>query len=266
MKTPDERKMKRMIRGNTTFVPIIQLNLEESLNDILNITSGPIPEHLTPRTDTDSALIIVLFSLCALIVAVARIREKQIFLYLFQGVFFLKPLDDLAKDEYKSRSSSSLLFLLLFITVTSGTIYWIYFVQLPLGQWHELLLPVFIPSIYFLYQLFITNLAARVTGNAEAVTELNYFAIILTQFFGLVFLVEFFVSYFQPEYIQETSWLLGMTYFVYLILRFLRGFWISIHQGVSWYYIILYFWTLEILPILIVVKLLYYDEFQTWIG
>jgi len=51
-----------------------------------------------------------------------------------------------------------------------------------------------------------------------------------------------------------------------LLLRFLRGFWIVSKQGVPWYYIILYFWTLEILPLLIVVKLLYNDEFQTWIG
>jgi len=211
-------------------------------------------------------LVLVLFTVCALIVAFARVREKQIFLYLLQGVFFLRPLDELEKEEYKARSSASLLFLLLFFTVTAGTIYWMFFVQLPSSHWQALVLPAFMPAVYFIYQLLMTSIAARVSGNSETVRELNYFSILLAQFFGLVFLVEFFVSYFQPEFIERSAWVIGITYLIYLILRFLRGFWIAMNQGVPWYYIILYFWTLEILPLLIVAKLLYYEEFQIWIG
>ena len=259
----NKQKMKRIIRGNTTFVADLSPRAN-TLNEIFYIAPQVPPEHLTPRTTTDSWLVLVILTVCALIVAFARVREKQIFLYLFQGVFFLRSLDDLEKEEYKARSSGSLLFILLFFTITAATIYWMIFVQFPLGEWDRRMLSVFVPSVYFLYQLIMTTGAARLSGNAEAVKELNYFSIVLTQFFGLVFLVEFFVSYVQPEYMRKSAWIMGITYLCYLSLRFLRGFWIAIKQGVPWYYIILYLWTLEILPLLIAVRLLYYDEFQRW--
>lgn len=263
MKTANQRKMKRIIRGNTTFVTDLS-PFGDTLKEIFNIASQIPPEHLTPRTTTDSWIVLVILTLCALIVGFARVREKQIFLYLFQGVFFVRSLDDLEKEEYKSHSSGSLLFILLFFTITAGTIYWMVFVQFPLGEWDRRMLSVFAPSVYFIYQLIMTTGAARLSGNAEAVKELNYFSIILTQFFGLIFLVEFFISYFQPEYMSKSVWVMGITYLCYLIVRFLRGFWIAINQGVPWYYIILYLWTLEILPLLIAVRVLYYDEFQRW--
>lgn len=225
-----------------------------------------LPAHLTPRTTTDSWLVIVLFSICALIIAIARVREKSVFLYLAQGVLFLKPLDDLSREAYKTRSAGSLLLLLLFFLITAGTVYWLFFVKVPFGQWEQMTIPVFVPSVYFLYQLMMTNLAARISGKPDAVTELNYFTLILTQFFGLVLLLEFFIIYFQPTFVESSVWLLGATYIVYLLVRLLRGFWITMSHGVSWYYIILYFWTLEILPLFVVARLLYYDEFQDWIG
>lgn len=225
-----------------------------------------LPEHLTPRTTSESALVLGLFVTCVLLVALARFREKHVFLYLSQAVFFLKPLDDLSKDSYKLRSAASLLFTLQFLIITAGTIYWMFFHQTPLSEWKQLLVLLFIPGVYFVYQFIMSNLAARIGGHRAAVQELNYFTLLLTQFFGLLFLVELFVSYFQHAFAAESAWVLGVTYLTYLLIRFLRGFWIVLNQGVPWYYIILYFWTLEILPLLIVAKLLYYEEFLTWIG
>jgi hypothetical protein len=225
-----------------------------------------LPEHLTPRATSESLLILILFVVCVFLVAVARFREKHIFLYILQAVFFLKPLDDIEKDAYKAWSTPSVLFILQFLVITAGIVYWIFFLQTPLSNWTRLIIPLLVPGGYLLYQFVMTNITARISGNAAAVHELNYFTVMLSQFFGLLFLVELFVSYFQPAYMSESLWLLSITYISYLLIRFLRGFWIVMNQGVPWYYIILYFWTLEILPLLVVIKLLYYDEFQTWIG
>jgi hypothetical protein len=222
-----------------------------------------LPEHLTPRVTHESVLLLALFVLCIFLVAVARFREKLVFLYLLQAVFFLKPLDDLSKEAYKAQSTASVLFILQFLLITSGAIYWHVF------YWHTFehtflhsldsaLILLAVPGIYFIYQFLVTNLAARLAGNASVVNELNYFTLLLTQFFGLLFLVELFVSYFQPQYDKESMWLLSGTYIAYLLIRLLRGFWIVLGHGVKWYYIILYFWTLEILPLLVVARLLYY--------
>lgn len=225
-----------------------------------------LPEHLTPRTTTESGLVLTLFVVCVLLMAIARFREKRVFLYLLQAVFFLKPLDDLSREEYKASSMASALFVLQFLLISAGAVYWLFFLRMPVSAWNQLLIPLFIPGAYFLYQFILSNLAARISGNTTAVQELNYFTLLLTQFFGILFLVELFVSYFQPAFMTKSVWLLVLTYLAYLLIRFLRGFWIVLNQGVPWYYIILYFWTFEILPLLVVAKLLYYDEFQTWIG
>lgn len=222
------------------------------------------PEHLPFRTTYGSVLLLVLFVLCIFLVAVARFREKLVFLYLFQAVFFLKPLDDLSKEAYKARSTASVLFILQFLLITAGGIYyWLVFKNMPVHSMNYALIPLLAPGAYFIYQLLMTNLAARLAGNAGVVQELNYFTLLLTQFFGLLFLVELFVSYFQRTFVEESMWVLGGTYIAYLLVRLLRGFWIVMGHGVKWYYIILYFWTLEILPLLVVARLLYYEEFQS---
>jgi Domain of unknown function (DUF4271) len=224
-----------------------------------------LPQHLTPRTTSESGVVLALFVACILLIAIARFREKQVFLYLFQTVFFLRPLDD-AKDEYKVQSSASILFILQFLVITAGSVYWLFFRIEPLSHLNQLLIPLFVPGIYFLYQLIVSNLAARFSGNAGILQEFNYFTLVLTQLFGVLLLLELFVSYFQRDLALKSAWMIAMTYLAYLLIRLLRGFWIVSKQGVPWYYIILYFWTLEILPLLIAVKLLYNDEFQTWIG
>jgi hypothetical protein len=224
-----------------------------------------LPEHLTPRATSESLLVLSLFVVCIFLIAIARYREKHLFLYLLQAVFFLKPLDDLSKESYKARSTSSVLFLLQFLVITGGTIYWLFFRAERLSSFGQLV-PLLVPGCYFVYQFVMTNIAARIGGDRTAVQELNYFTIVLSQFFGLLFLLELFVSYFQPSMVEKSVWLLAGTYIAYLLIRFLRGFWIVMNQGVAWYYIILYFWTLEILPLLVVVKLLYNEEFQTLIG
>jgi hypothetical protein len=224
-----------------------------------------LPEHLTPRATSESLLVLSLFVACIFLIAIARYREKHIFLYLLQAVFFLKPLDDLSKDAYKMRSTASVLFILQFLLITAGAIYWLFFRSERVNSFVQLM-PLLVPGCYLLYQFMMTNIAARIGGDRTAVQELNYFTVLLSQFFGLIFLVELFVSYFQPGLTEKSKWLLAVTYIAYLLIRFLRGVWIVMNQGVAWYYIILYFWTLEILPLLVVVKLLYDEEFQILIG
>lgn len=230
------------------------------------VYSNSLPEHLSYRTSSDSALVLTLFVVCILLVAIARSMQKHVFLYLIQGVFFLKPLEDLSRESYKQGSASSVLILFQFVLITAGTVYWTFFLRMPPEHILQELVPLAIPTIYLLYQLTMSNLIARISGNADSVQELTYFTLVLSQFFGLLLLVELFVSYFQPSFSEMSAWVLTGTYVSYLVIRFLRGFWIVLSQGVSWYYIILYFWTLEILPLLVVGRLLYYDEFQAWIG
>lgn len=214
------------------------------------------PGTLIPRTDTDSILVLLLLTVCITLVALARAREKQLFVLLLQGVFGFGSLEDLSSDFYKPRSFSFILTVVLFMLTSAGAVYWVFFLREPLANWQELLIPVFLPSGYFIYQLLMSNIVASVSGERQSIDQASYYSLLVAQFFGLVLLLELIISYFQPKVIVGSTWVFGITYLLYLLLRLLRGFFITARSGVSWYYIILYFWTLEILPLLIVSKLL----------
>ena len=221
-----------------------------------------LPSHLTPRNDYGSMFVVSILLVSIFIIALARLRERNVFIYLVHGTFLARSLEDLSKEEYKAGSTGSVLFTFLFVIVTAGAGYWLFFVNESLSNWNRLLLPVFFPAIYLFYQLAIASLASKIFSNQEAGEEINYFTLIITQFFALVLLCELFLFYFQTEFQREKMTIIVGTYIVYLAVRFLRGFWIAFSKGVSWYYIILYFWTLEILPLLIILKLLYFKDFQ----
>lgn len=221
-----------------------------------------LPEHLTPRTTAHSFIILLLFTACILLTALARSREQYVFIYLLQAVFMLKSLDDLEKESYRMSSGAARLFLLQFFFISAGAVYWVFKVSLSFDYSVQSMIPLFVPTIYFAYQYFMVNAAARIVGYRLIVDEFNYFVLLLTQFFGIVFFIEFFISYFQPSLLAQSSLVMLLTYIIYLSIRFLRGFWIVLSRGVPWYYIILYFWTLEILPLLIVTKLFYQSEFE----
>lgn len=224
-----------------------------------------LPEHLSARTNNQSLLNLALISGCIFMTALARSQQRGAFLYLVQGVFFLKPLEELSKEEYKSNSTASFVFVFQFFLVTSSVLFWLFSFKEKAEMFSEFNVLIIVPTIYFVYQFIMTNLAGRISGSSTALTLMNYYTVLLTQLFGLIFLFEFFVSYFQPQVQVYSPVIMGITYISYLLLRFLRGFWIVAEQGVRWYYIILYFWTLEILPLLIAMKLLFRIEFQDWI-
>lgn len=222
--------------------------------------------ELIPRVSHESALVLALFVACIFLISLARLRQRSIFKVIAQNTFLFRTQEDLVKEGLRPNPSSRLLLTLLFAFITSGAIYWYFFVRTPLTNWKQLFIPLFIPTFYMMYQIIVMYLAGLLAGKRAFTAEVNYFTLGLHQFLGILILVEFFISYFQPTLVDSTQWLLIVTYLVCLIFRVLRCFFLATSYGVAWYYFILYFWSLEILPILIVAKLLFYEEFQTWIG
>jgi hypothetical protein len=227
-----------------------------------HILAVALPEHLTPKADQGSAVIVGVLLASIVLIALARLREQHLFLYLFQGIFALKPLDELSRDSYRPSSTGSVLLTLLYMLVSAGTVYWLISVNPSAQNSRQWLLPVVLPSAYLLYQLLLPGLAARIIDRGETIADVNYSTLIIMQFFAVILLLELFMSYFQRGLLFDSFQVVAVTFVVFQALRLVRGFWLGINQGISWYYIILYFWTLEILPLLILVKLLYFKDFH----
>lgn len=127
-------------------------------------------------------------------------------------------------------------------------------------------LVVCIPVSYLIYQLFISFIAGNLTGQKKIAQEEIYFTLALYNVLGLVFLIEFFLFYFQFGAKETAVNSVIFTYGIFLAFRIIRSVFLGLSSKVSWYYIILYFWTLEILPILIVIKLLFNGEMSGMIN
>lgn len=222
--------------------------------------------ELVPRVSQESTLVLTLLVFCIVMLSFARLRQREVFGILVQNSLFFRSQEEQLKEGLRPSGLSRMLLTFQFAVISSGAIYWYFFIRTPLTNWQQLFIPLFVPTIYMIYQALMAQFAGALFGKRNLSNELTYLTIGIHQLLGVVILLEFFVSYFQPAIAVSTQWMLIFTYLIFLVFRFFRAFFIASSHGVAWYYIILYFWTLEILPVLIVAKLLFYTEFRTWIG
>ncbi len=222
--------------------------------------------ELIPRSSLHSPLVLVLLISCIVFVSLARLRQRELFAVLGQNTLFFRTLEEQQKDGKRVSFGSTWLLIVQFALITSGAIYWYYFNRAPIQNWFYALIPLSAPTIYLMYQLFLARMTGWITGSLEFAQEINYYTLNTFQLVGILLLLEFFFSYFQPQWVGQSQVILLITYLAFLLVRFLRGFLLGLQFGISWYYLILYFWTLEILPLLVITKMLYKEEFQIWLG
>ena len=222
--------------------------------------------ELIPRSSLHSPLVLVLMISCIVFVSLARLRQRELFAVLGQNTLLFRTLEEQQKDGKRVSFGSSWLLIVQFALITSGAIYWYYFNRAPIQNWLYTLIPLSAPTIYLIYQLFLARVTGWITGSQEFAQEINYYTLNTFQVVGILLLLEFFFSYFQPQWVGQSHYILLITYLSFLVVRFLRCFLLGLQFGIRWYYLILYFWTLEILPLLVISTMLYKDEVQIWLG
>lgn len=222
--------------------------------------------RLVDRPDVHSNFIVLGLMVCVFLIALARLRQREVFVVLFHGSFLFRSHADQLKDGIRENGLTIFLLLLQFVCVSSLSFYWIN--QSYFSSWSifQQLVLLFFPFIVFLYTTILSWLTTRLTNNVKFFTELNHINVGLAQTSGVLFLAAFFVLFFKPEYKILGNLVILGTFGLMYIMRVLRSFYVGIQQGITWYYLILYLWTLEILPVLILAKLLFNEELMELIG
>lgn len=209
--------------------------------------------ELIPRYTNGSSWLVFLLFLCVVFIALARLVQQSILRIAVQNTFFFATQDDQIGKGVRPNNLSRLFLSLQFVTVSCMFVYWL-FVRNNVNNTHPIV--IVIPVGYLLYQLFTSFIAGNLTGQKKIAQEEIYFTLALYHVLGLAFLMEFFLFYFQAGTKETAVKIVVLTYALFLTFRIIRSVFLGLSSKVSWYYIILYFWTLEILPILIVIKLL----------
>lgn len=186
---------------------------------------------------------------CMALIALSRMNSSGIFFRLLNGNFKLVGIRTLHKESLSLSKFPSLLLLFNFILITSILLF-----KFSEGNLVSPLLAQLIlisPIILFLWDNLGYLFATVISGEGAILTEVRLIRLYGAQFLGLILwlLVVFHVLY--PTFRLEIE--LAMCYIILteFVLRTLRSIILVYSSGAVWYYIILYFCTLEILPLFI---------------
>lgn len=228
-------------------------------------TSSEVME-MTQRAPGYSYWIIVSLVFCIFLISLARLRQREVFLILFQNTVLFRSNAEQLKEGIRENPFSSAVLILQFICISALSIYWLNSDRLYHWNLVQSLAILLFPFALLIYTSFIASTTSFISNTTRLIPEINHITFSLTQSLGIVVLTEFFIFFFKPEYKILGNLVILSTFGIFYILRLIRGIFIGIQQGVSWYYLILYFWTLEILPVLILAKVLFNQEFSDFLG
>ena len=214
-----------------------------------------------PRIPNSSFFAMLVFFGGAIVVALARIFQRDIFVVLAKSSFLLHTSEDLSKDGEDISPIASTLLTLQFFGIFSYLLYAKF-----LTDFHAIVIHLALP-VYILYTVITIWLLTRILNNNTVLfREIQHFTFSMIQVVGLIYLIMIFVDYYHPFIPTTKTILLLIPVAILFAARILRSTVLAWRENMPWYYIILYFWTLEILPVMVAAKLLFPEWFREWIG
>lgn len=207
-----------------------------------------IPAALSPRGENAAILTTSLLAFSFFIIALARLSSRQMVAGMVRAVYKNKQIEKIVQEEYPLKNLSSFFLVLNYLISASALLFLCISSSAPKTQPWIILLLAPIPFLVFFLPWLSLVLAGAITGEKDIVEESKLNTMVFAHFAGLVYslilLVWTFNGQWSPIFIRI---FIGVSVFIWLY-RFLRGFIFAFSKGAPWYYIILYFCTLEILP------------------
>ena len=216
--------------------------------------SVDIPMTLTSKENGSHFYLGILLFVAFLVLAFVRSRNNKAILSL--GVLFLTAtnVDQRLKETMRLSSFSSIGLLLNYFLV-SFVCNMLLFESIGLfsavtNLWLSLLIPVslfviqFIPIYVFLF----------ISGTNFPIVSFSANTLIGLQLNGLIYTLIALVWILNPQWSFALMMLFTVLLFLFAVARIIKNSYLVLTEGVAWYYIILYFCTLEILPLFVAVN------------
>jgi len=210
-----------------------------------------VPNSLELISSQDTTLIGCLLFTSLLLLALSRMFETHFMKGIIVNYFSLSGSANIQKAEIRLASVSSVLLILNYFISS-----WICLLLFARGLLNDssntmILITCGVAFVVLAYQFIGIGIAAWVTGELASFREQAIQFLSGLQFIGIIYFLLALVWFMNPEIKTELFYIFIGILIVALIVRILKGILISLLQGISWYYIILYFCTLEILPLLV---------------
>ena len=229
--------------------------METTLVDETNDPGSPLKVQFT------DAILIILIGLFAL-VAYVRISGKNYLRRIFTSITNFSYSNSFFKEKNLAYAlNNSILQVVFFLSTGLLINVAVDYFQLNFltnGNWNQIALYILITMGLLLIYRFAYRFLGLIIGNRNITSEYLFFFSNLLKILGIINVILLFGSYFTSNS--------GKTFFIYLAIfitiftyfvKVYRIFVIIFKNRFSLYYMILYFCALEIIPIMLLVKILW---------
>jgi hypothetical protein len=210
-----------------------------------------VPEVLNYRMETYTLILIAILSLSFIMIALSRMSNGRS-LKTVTGIFFGNTaVEQVLKENMRLGSLSSILLILnYFISFSLSIFIFLNRIIIIEAVW-SLLFAIGIPIIWFLMETAGLFMVGWLTGEQKKIIPAVLNTLTGDQFIGLLLSVLCLFWIMNPELNR-----IFLVFFISLIClkfvtRLLKNSIAVLSAGVTWYYLILYFCTLEILPLFV---------------
>jgi len=214
-----------------------------------SITS--IPSSLILRENNLSHLIIPLVVLSFVLITFAKFQNNHIFSSLIKLLFARKNFEQILKEDLKLSSSSSVALVLNYFFIISTCVFLgvqsILDVEMNVTVGFSILAPILV----FILQLLSLWLVGVLTKEVKLIVTPLLQTIVVIEFIGFLLFFLALIWVLNPEFSDYFMIAFGALLSLGFVLRFFKSLFSVLQKGVPLYYIILYFCTLEILPLFI---------------
>lgn len=214
-----------------------------------------IPEELLVRSQPITMIIGIGIFLSFAIISVAKLVKSDIYSVLMISFVKNKGLYNYIRESFSIQKVGSILLIFNYL-ISFGLLLILMFDLDVFSNKNHMLFVMLIPISFFAVHFLNLYIIGWITGETELIKSPVIMKINGVQLLGLacsilVFLWSLnFLDY--KLLIQITVWV----FVIETVVRILRSLVYVLSQGVSWYYIIVYLCTLEILPLFIIYYIL----------
>lgn len=210
-----------------------------------------IPEELNSRYDGYLFVFGTLVFMSFLALALVKRSNHRAFLVLVQLFINSAGLEQKMKDSLKVSSFASITLLINYL-VLFGVCTFLFLTDFEVFSWYlkvsiAISLPVFLLLMHVFFVVMINWLVGAnlpigfILGNTFVILESAGVLLSLLALFWIL----------NPEYSGYAMWAFLIVLFITQLMRVAKNSFAVLSTGVSWYYILLYFCTLEILPLFV---------------
>lgn len=218
---------------------------------IVQNNSNSIPSALNLRAENYTLYVLLFIIVSILLIALAKLSNSKTFKILLEVNTKGATIEQYLRENMRTGSLASIallinyyavIFVLFFLTLKNG-----YHLNLSIS----LTISVIAPISLLIYDMIGIVFIGLITGEFKRLKSILLVTITTNQITGIVlFLLALFWTL-NPQFGALFFKLSVSIFLIKVLFRIIKGIYIILNNGVSLYYIILYFCTLEILPLMV---------------